>query len=226
MVQDLSNSDAIKVVENVNDSMQNHSEDETEKLVDVIVQDVDSDIGIEEEVATSENVSDDDEIIFKNRSPTKNLRLRMPMPIKEPTKKKSKKSAKNTAKEANLCDIELGYAFVASREPKTLHEALQSDDSDNWKDAMDSEIQSLEKNQTWQLVKLPQNRKVIDNKWVYKIKERPNGQIDRDKARLVVRGFTQEYGIDYGNIQSGCKIYLATNDHCYGCCRRYVHETI
>lgn len=62
---------------------------------------------------------------------------------------------------------------------------------------MDEEYDALVKNHTWILVEPPNDQKVIDNRWVYKIKERPDGSIDRYKARLVVRGFTQEYGIDY-----------------------------
>lgn len=62
---------------------------------------------------------------------------------------------------------------------------------------MDEEFDSLIKNGTWKLVDFPNGEKVIDNKWVFKIKEKPNGIIDRYKARLVVRGFTQQHGINY-----------------------------
>lgn len=59
------------------------------------------------------------------------------------------------------------------------------------------EYSSLLQNKTWTLVDKPANQKVIDNKWVYKIKKNPNDDDKRYKARLVVRGFTQQYGIDY-----------------------------
>ena len=62
---------------------------------------------------------------------------------------------------------------------------------------MAEELQALEKNRTWDLVDLPLNKFVIGYKWVYKIKTRANGLIERYKARLVVKGFTQEYNIDY-----------------------------
>jgi hypothetical protein len=62
---------------------------------------------------------------------------------------------------------------------------------------MSAELKSLEKNQTWDLVKLPQGRKVVDCKWVYKIKPGINGEAERYKARLCARGFTQIYGIDF-----------------------------
>lgn len=91
---------------------------------------------------------------------------------------------------------------AVSNEPKiryvkTYKQAMNSDDHKQWEKAMDEECDSLTKNHTWVLVKLPADQKVIDNRWVFKIKHNPDGSIDRYKARLVVRGFTQEYGIDY-----------------------------
>src|SRR6187551_475851 len=62
---------------------------------------------------------------------------------------------------------------------------------------MEEEMDSLEENATWSLVELPADRKAISNRWVYRIKRRADGEIDRYKARLVVRGFSQQKGIDY-----------------------------
>ena len=62
---------------------------------------------------------------------------------------------------------------------------------------MKEEFDALHKTGTWDLVDLPSRKSAINCKWVYKIKTRSNGTIDRYKARLVARGFTQEYGIDY-----------------------------
>lgn len=99
--------------------------------------------------------------------------------------------------------IEVGSAFVATSEPRDYDEALQSEDKINWKTAMmDQEFDSLQRNRTWKHVKLPEGRKLIDNRWVFKVKEKPNGEVERFKARLVIRGFTQEYGIDYGETFS------------------------
>lgn len=87
--------------------------------------------------------------------------------------------------------------LAINEEPKTYEQAMKSDESKQWEQAMDDEFASLVKNQTWILVNPPDDQKVIDNRWVYKIKFRTDGSIERFKARLVVRGFTQEYGIDY-----------------------------
>jgi hypothetical protein len=46
-------------------------------------------------------------------------------------------------------------------------------------------------------VDAPKGANIVSCKWVFKIKRLPNGQIDRYKARLVVRGFSQRYGVDY-----------------------------
>lgn len=82
-------------------------------------------------------------------------------------------------------------------EPKTYEEAVNSAERANWLTAMEDEYNSLIANGTWILVDKPTNQKIIDNKWVFKLKRNTDGSIERFKARLVVRGFTQEYGVDY-----------------------------
>ncbi|XP_042400842.1 uncharacterized serine-rich protein C215.13-like [Zingiber officinale] len=62
---------------------------------------------------------------------------------------------------------------------------------------MKQEIDALQQNQTWDLIPKPRDVKPISCKWVYKIKCRPDGSIERYKARLVARGFSQQYGLDY-----------------------------
>ena len=53
------------------------------------------------------------------------------------------------------------------------------------------------KNHTWDLVTLPPGKSVVGCKWIYKIKTHSNGSIERYKTRLIVKSFTQEYGVDY-----------------------------
>ncbi|GKA12517.1 putative RNA-directed DNA polymerase [Tanacetum coccineum] len=62
---------------------------------------------------------------------------------------------------------------------------------------MKKEIQALEQNKTWTLEELPNGKKAIDSKWVYKIKYKPNGDVERYKARLVAKGCTQMEGVDF-----------------------------
>ena len=90
-------------------------------------------------------------------------------------------------------------AFKASEidEPTTIEEALSGDYSKQWKTAADAEYQSLIENNTWELVKLPEGRKAIGCKWVFRVKYDGKGQVERFKGRLVALGYSQKYGIDY-----------------------------
>ncbi|KAL0404475.1 UNVERIFIED_CONTAM: Retrovirus-related Pol polyprotein from transposon TNT 1-94 [Sesamum radiatum] len=62
---------------------------------------------------------------------------------------------------------------------------------------MQEEIEALQRNQTWELVPKPKNYDPVTCKWVYRLKKKSDGTIDRYKARLVARGFSQNYGLDY-----------------------------
>ncbi|KAM1020635.1 hypothetical protein ACFX1X_042296 [Malus domestica] len=62
---------------------------------------------------------------------------------------------------------------------------------------MAEELQALYENNTWTIVKLPKGKKAVGSRWVYKTKFHSDGTIERNKARLVARGFTQTYGVDY-----------------------------
>ena len=91
---------------------------------------------------------------------------------------------------------------VNDKEPDTYEAALASDDSLEWKKAMIDEMNSLSKNNTWKLVSLPVNKNIIDNRWIFKYKYDERGNINRHRARLVMRGFSQKYGIDYNETFS------------------------
>ncbi|WKA10803.1 hypothetical protein VitviT2T_028358 [Vitis vinifera] len=62
---------------------------------------------------------------------------------------------------------------------------------------MEKEFSALQRNNTWHLVPPPSNGNIIGCKWVYKLKYKPDGTVDRYKARLVAQGFTQTLGLDY-----------------------------
>ena len=83
-------------------------------------------------------------------------------------------------------------------EPKTVQEAINHPiRGKQWEKAIISEYNSLIKNNTWDLVCRPQHRNVITNKFAFKHKRNETGIIVRLKARLVARGFSQIYGVDY-----------------------------
>lgn len=86
-------------------------------------------------------------------------------------------------------------------EPECFSEATQGNDSIEWELAMKDEMASLQKNKTWSLIKLPEGKKALQNKWVYRLKEESDGR-RRYKARLVVKGFQQKQGIDFTEIFS------------------------
>lgn len=65
---------------------------------------------------------------------------------------------------------------------------------------MKIEYDTLKENKTWILVPRPKNKKVLSNRWVFKIKLTQDGQIEEYKARLVARGHIQEEGIDYEEV--------------------------
>jgi histone deacetylase 1/2 len=84
--------------------------------------------------------------------------------------------------------------LTTTGEPVDLQEALSNKD---WKNAMDTEYMALIRNKTWHLVPPEKGQNLIDCKWVWKIKRKADGSIDRYKGRLVAKGYKQRYGIDY-----------------------------
>ena len=66
-----------------------------------------------------------------------------------------------------------------------------------WEKAMTTRHEILMKNQTWNLIALPPRKKSIGCKWVHKVQYKADGSLDKYKAQLVTKGFSQQEGIDY-----------------------------
>ena len=89
-------------------------------------------------------------------------------------------------------------AFVASLQTVSIPKDWKIAKQDpKWREAMIEELEALKKNKTWVLTTLPAEKKAVSCKWIYTVKQNPEGKVERYKARLVARGFSQTYGIDY-----------------------------
>ena len=82
-------------------------------------------------------------------------------------------------------------------EPANYKEAMEGPESEKRLEAMRSEIDSMYTNQVWTLVDIPEDRKAVENKWIFKKKTDADGNISIYKARLVAKGFRQVQGVDY-----------------------------
>nr|GFC12799.1 putative reverse transcriptase, RNA-dependent DNA polymerase [Tanacetum cinerariifolium] len=83
--------------------------------------------------------------------------------------------------------------------PSSFEQALKSE---KWKNAMDDERKALKKNKTWDQCSLPQEKKPVGCRWIFTVKYKPDGTVERYKARLFAKGHTKTYGIDYSETFS------------------------
>jgi hypothetical protein len=114
------------------------------------------------------------------------------------------KPATRLSEECNM-SFALGCAeeVDCSAKPSTYTEAIVSGDREKWVVAMQEEMQSLEKNGTWDIVRFPVGKKAVRCKWIFKRKECPSpSEATRFKAGLVAKVFSQIPGIDYNNVCS------------------------
>ena len=103
------------------------------------------------------------------------------------------------------CLIENEPDFLScliENEHRTYREAVTSTEGPLWKEAIKSEVDSILQNHTWELVDLPPGCKPLGSKWVFKRKMKPDGSIEKYKARLVIKGYRQREGLDYFDTYS------------------------
>lgn len=96
-----------------------------------------------------------------------------------------------------VLDSAVGIAACATQEPVNYREALESDE---WRAAMQDELESHRRNHTWELVPLPEGKKLVGSKWVFKLKRNEEGKIVKHKARVVAQGYTQKFGEDFEEV--------------------------
>jgi hypothetical protein len=87
-------------------------------------------------------------------------------------------------------------------DPTLYEEATRNAHSSKWLAAMEDEMKSMSANKVWDLETIPTGAKAIGCKWVYKTKYDSQRNIERFKARLVAKSFTQREGIDYNKTFS------------------------
>lgn len=85
-------------------------------------------------------------------------------------------------------------ALLSMIEPETFAEASKDP---HWVKAKEEEMTQIEKNKTWELVPCPKDKNITGTKWVFKNKMNEEGQVIRNKARLVCKGYSQIEGIDF-----------------------------
>lgn len=94
-------------------------------------------------------------------------------------------------------DTIVQFSLFADSDPIKFKDAVKEE---KWTKAMDTEIQAIKRNDTWELTDLPKGQKTICVKWVYRTKLNEKGEIDKHKAWLVAKGYKQQYGVDYKEV--------------------------
>lgn len=110
----------------------------------------------------------------------------------------------HAANAAALLSFEQAFEFACKAnsydgEPHSFAEAMKRSEPERsqWLKAASDEIEALIENGTFELVQLPPGRKAIGNQWVFKVKRKADGSVERYKGRLVAKGFSQRPGFDF-----------------------------
>jgi hypothetical protein len=91
---------------------------------------------------------------------------------------------------------------IIDDDSRTVREVVDSKDGKLWEKAMDEEMEALDNNEAWDLMEFPTGKNPIGNKWVFKKKLNAKGKVEKYKAQLVVKGYSQVEGIDFDEIFS------------------------
>jgi hypothetical protein len=94
-------------------------------------------------------------------------------------------------------DTAMQLAMFAAPDPIRFEDVVKSE---KWRTTMDVKMEAIKRNGTWELMELPPGGKKVGVKWVYKTKLNEHGAVDKYKARLVVKGYSQQYGVDYTEV--------------------------
>ena len=114
----------------------------------------------------------------------------MPEPILEIQGEREDEGQLEHAMAAAISEIEV-------INPQSLNKAMGRPDHPKWEIVIQEELITLEKAKTWSIVERPKECNVIKNKWVFRIKKDVAGKVEQYKARLITKGFTQVFGVDY-----------------------------
>ncbi|XP_068308687.1 uncharacterized protein [Pyrus communis] len=137
--------------------------------------------------------------------PTSNLPPVTPAPLVSSTPEVSAVShSMVTRGKSGICKPNPKYTYVATVTNALVEPTCfsQANKDSEWRKAMVDEFNALQHNGTWTLVPSQPTMNILPNKWVYKIKRRSDGSIERYKARLVANGFHQQEGLDYAETFS------------------------
>lgn len=117
----------------------------------------------------------------------------------EEFQRRSQRSTKGKAPVRLIEEIN-AVRIQEENEPKTYKDAVSCAQKDQWRTAMEEELASHRELKTWEIVKLPEGKKVVGSRWVYKIKRNASGDPMKFKARLVAQGCSQKPGVDFEEV--------------------------